>query len=176
MIPLCFQTADPLSSQIAWPELHVAHDGPVRSWERQEENSGVEYNVPFHEESCRSSCIYSGPLHSCSFDTVQLASVHPRWCAVNPADLQQARIKSTQRPRSAISVSPHFLAGIFSVTRLSWENATGTHSVAEVHIHKPRRTVSIWCSLKYTSIAGLSGWWAHPGNHIGPKKLSQTAG
>jgi len=121
MIPLCFQTADPLSSQIAWPELHVAHDGPVRSWERQEENSGVEYNVPFHEESCRSSCIYSGPLHSCSFDTVQLASVHPRWCAVNPADLQQARIKGTQRPRSAISVSPHFLAGIFSVTRLSCE-------------------------------------------------------
>ena len=70
MIPLSFQTVDPLSSQIAWPKLHVAHDGPVRSWERQEEYSGVEYNVPFREESCRSSCIYSGPLHSCSRDAV----------------------------------------------------------------------------------------------------------
>jgi len=46
----------------------------VRSWERQEEYSGVEYNVPFREESCRSSCIYSGPLHSHSRDDV---SQHP---------------------------------------------------------------------------------------------------
>jgi len=37
MIPLSFQTADLLSSQIVWPELHVANVGPVRSWERQEE-------------------------------------------------------------------------------------------------------------------------------------------
>jgi len=74
MIPLSFQTADPLSSQIVWPELHVAHDGPVHSWERQEECSGVEYNVPFREESCRSSCIYSGPLHSYNCDDV---SQHP---------------------------------------------------------------------------------------------------
>ena len=36
--------------------------------------SGVEYNVPFREESCRSSCIYSGPLHSYSRDAV---SQHP---------------------------------------------------------------------------------------------------
>ena len=36
--------------------------------------SGVEYNVPFREESCRSSCIYSGPLHSHSRDAV---SQHP---------------------------------------------------------------------------------------------------
>ena len=57
-----------------WPELHVAHDGPVHSWERQEECSGVEYNVPFREESCRSSCIYSGPLHSYNCDDV---SQHP---------------------------------------------------------------------------------------------------
>jgi len=70
MIPFSFQTADPLSSQIAWPEFHVAHDGPVRSWESQEEYSGVEYNVPFREESCRSSCIYISPLHSHSRDTV----------------------------------------------------------------------------------------------------------
>jgi len=74
MIPLSFQTADPLSSQIAWPELHVAHDGPVRSWERQEEYNGVEYIVPFRKGSCRSSRIYSGPLHSCSRDAV---SQHP---------------------------------------------------------------------------------------------------
>ena len=39
--------------------------------------------MPLREESCRSSCIYSGPLHRYS--------------------------------RSAISVSPHFLAGIFLV-------------------------------------------------------------
>ena len=70
MIPLCFQTADLLSSQTARPQLHVAHDGPVHSWERQEEYSGVEYNVPFREESCRSSCNYSGPLHSYSRDAV----------------------------------------------------------------------------------------------------------
>jgi len=31
---------------------------------RQEECSGVEHNVSFREESCRSSFIYSGPLHS----------------------------------------------------------------------------------------------------------------
>jgi len=37
MIPLSFQTADPLSSQTEWPELYVAHVGPVRSWKRQEE-------------------------------------------------------------------------------------------------------------------------------------------
>jgi len=38
-----------------------------RGWRKY---SGVEYNVPFREESCRSSCIYSGPLHSCSRDAV----------------------------------------------------------------------------------------------------------
>jgi len=74
MIQLSFQTADPLSSHIAWPELHVAHDGPMRAWARQEEYSGVEYNVPFREESCRSSCIYISPLHSYSRDAV---SQHP---------------------------------------------------------------------------------------------------
>ena len=74
MISLSFQTADPLSSQIAWPKLHVAHYGPVRSWERQEEYSGAEYKGPFREESCRSSCISNSPLHSYSCDAV---SQHP---------------------------------------------------------------------------------------------------
>ena len=34
MIPLFFQIEDPRSSQTAWPKLHVAHIGPMRScWE-----------------------------------------------------------------------------------------------------------------------------------------------
>jgi len=114
VVPLSFQTLDLLSSQIAWAELLVAHVGPVHSWERHwEEYSGVEYNVPFHEESCRNNCIYNSPLHSCSCDIVQPASVHPRWCGVNPAHLCWAHITSTDQSRSAISVSPHFLAGTF---------------------------------------------------------------
>jgi len=42
-----------------------------------------------------------------------LASIHPRWCGINSADLQQAHITSTERPRSAILVSPHFEVVIF---------------------------------------------------------------
>jgi len=84
---------------------------PYVAVERQEAYSGVEYNVPFREESCRNSCIYIGPLHSCSYDTVQPAFFHLRWCRVNPADLKRTRITSTEQPRFAISVSSHFFGG-----------------------------------------------------------------
>ena len=53
-----------------WPKLHVAHDGPVRSWERQEEYSGVEYNV------CACRCSLSLSFHTslscCRFLTLSL--------------------------------------------------------------------------------------------------------
>jgi len=134
--------------------------------------SGVEYNVPFREESCRNSCIYSSPLHSCSRDTVKPASVHPRWCGVNPADLYQARITSTERPRSAILVfggnfeeTPKTLGGprrraTWDLT--SWEQAWSSRGISfhvtdfflvqRLLLLLRRASVAIWCRAGFPTL------------------------
>jgi len=70
--------------------------------------------VPFREESYRSSCIYSGPLHSYSRDAV-IQHLSTRAGAESIQLIYSGRTLQAlnDRPRSAISVSPHFLAGFF---------------------------------------------------------------
>jgi len=41
--------------------------------------------------------VNSGPLHNCICDAVQPATVHPRWCGVNSANIQRTRITSIER-------------------------------------------------------------------------------
>jgi len=79
MIPLSFQTADPLSSQIAWPELHVAHVGPVRSWERQEEYKWCRIQRAFSRRVMQKQPHFTAAHYTVA--AVIPSSQHPSTCA-----------------------------------------------------------------------------------------------
>jgi len=123
MIPLSFQIEDPLSSQIAWPELHVAHVGPVRSWR---EAGGIQW--------CRIQRAFSRRVVQKQLHLQRPITQLQPW--YRPASIHPPALVRSQSSWSiagahyehwtitfGILVSPHFLAGI-SYIRTDIHNIT----------------------------------------------------
>jgi len=89
--------------------------------------------VPFREESCRSSCIYSGPLHSYSRDAV---SQHPS----TRAGAESIQLIYSGRALQALSdlarqfrCHPIFWREFFVAMTLAIEENWATQSIKDHH-------------------------------------------
>ena len=94
---------------------------------------------------------YSGPLHSCSRDNVQ-PSIRQPALVWSQSSTERIDLTSTERPRSEILVSLHFLAGIELITSMKYY--LGVTALSRRRLK--RSPGSIGAKLKECWVGGIS--------------------